>query len=179
MAATATDTDVVPSTPSAPTRRSKTRRFWNWKLIGLEFFMAAAGIYGFLTFGARSPRIAWLGIGVLGVWLLSREFRGVAINSERISLPTGRPRQFPILSLGPRQWLKPASLRELTVMRAWYGFEVVEIQGGFGSELLVFSDPRPAPTVHEHNRRDLSRRRTVPHRDAPEAMIVQRLGGGR
>ncbi|MFZ2104595.1 MAG: hypothetical protein WAV18_04285 [Roseiarcus sp.] len=34
--------------------------------------------------------------------------------------------------------VSPASVRELTVMQTWFSFQVVEIYGGFGTELLLF-----------------------------------------
>ena len=34
--------------------------------------------------------------------------------------------------------ISPASVRELTVMQTWFSFQVVEIYGGFGTELLLF-----------------------------------------
>lgn len=134
----ANESDVSASAPTEPPRRSKTKRFWNWKLIGIEFLMAVAGVGAFFVLGGRPSRLTGLGLGILGVWLLTREIRGLAINSQMISLQTGRPRRLPILALGRRVRINPASLQELTVTKSWYSFQVVQIQGGFGSELLVF-----------------------------------------
>jgi hypothetical protein len=126
-----------PHPASQPVRR-KTKRFWNWKLIGAEFILATAGVWGFVFLGPRMERLGALGVGILGLWLLSREIRGLAINDRVFAFPTGRLRWLPILSLGRRVRVNPASLRELTVVSPWFGFQVVVIQGGFGRELLVF-----------------------------------------
>ena len=126
------------SMPAARAGRRKTKRFWNWKLIFIAFIAAAAGFGGFVFLGARMEQFGGLGIGIVGLWILSREIWGIAINDQVLAFPSGRRGQFPILSLGRRVRIKPGNLRELTVVSGWYSFQVVEIQGGFGSELLVF-----------------------------------------
>jgi hypothetical protein len=82
--------------------------------------------------------LAGLGVGILGLWLLSREIPGLAINDRGFALPISRRGWLPILPVGRRAKMKPGSLRELTVMSPWYGFQVVEIRGGFRTELLLF-----------------------------------------
>lgn len=125
-----------PATPT-PTSSPRTKRFWNWKLISVEIIVTALGAIAFLTRAPRLPGMAGLVIGLLGLWLLSREYRGIAVNAKMISLPTGGLRALPILHLGRRK-VHPDSVRELTVTHPWYSFQIVQIQGDFGSEVLVF-----------------------------------------
>jgi hypothetical protein len=80
--------------------------------------------------------MAGLVVGILGIWLLLSEFRGFAVARKAISFPS-RFAKLPILSLR-RMNVSPASVRELTVMQTWFSFQVVEIYGGFGTELLLF-----------------------------------------
>lgn len=154
----ANESEIPSSAPARPARRAppeqpqraarsasaaqpsgrKTKRFWNWKLISAEFILAAVGIAGFIFLRPRIEQLGGLGLGILGLWLLSREILGLAINGQVLAFPTGRLPWLPILSLGRRVRIKPSSLRELTVVNPWYGFQVVEIQGGFETELLVF-----------------------------------------
>jgi hypothetical protein len=116
----------------------KTERFRNWKLIGLE--IAAAGIAVFVFVAWEPGLLGWAGLaaGILIVWPLSRELRGLTISGRGMSFPRGRLARFPILSLGRQFRTGTAGLRELIVIEPWYGFQVVEIEGWFGSELLVF-----------------------------------------
>jgi hypothetical protein len=116
----------------------KTERFRNWKLIGVEMIATGLAIFVFIAWAPGLPGWAGLAAGVAIVWPLSREFRGLTINSRGISLPRGRLSRFPILSLGRRLETGTASLRELMVFEPWHGFQVVEIEGWFGAELLVF-----------------------------------------
>src|SRR5271163_4007904 len=134
MAMKESDTASSDPAPPAPT---KTKRFWNWKLIGIEIIVIALAIYAFLRWAPRLSGMVGLAVALLGVWLLTREFRGLSINSKVISLPSGRLGALPILSLGRRK-VHPDGLRELTVTPPWYSFQIVHIQGDFGSELLVF-----------------------------------------
>jgi hypothetical protein len=120
------------STPSPP----KSRRFWNWKLIGGEIVLTVLGVYLFLAQAPRLPGMAGLVVGILSIWLLLSEFRGFAVAPKAISFPS-RFVKLPILSLR-RMSVSPASVRELTVMQTWFSFQVVEIYGGFGTELLLF-----------------------------------------
>jgi hypothetical protein len=123
------------TTPAAPL---KTERFRNWTLIGLEIIVTALAALAFLAWEPGLPGWVGLAAGLLIVWPLSREFLGVAIGSRGISLPRGRLTKFPIVSLGRRLETGATPLRELMVMEPWYGFQVVEIEGWFGSEVLVF-----------------------------------------
>jgi hypothetical protein len=118
--------------------RRKTERFRNWKLIGVEIVVTALAASAFLAW--EPGLLGWAGLvaGLLIVWPLSREFLGVAISSRGFSFPRGRLARFPILSLGRQFKIGTAGLRELTVMERWHGFQVVEIDGWFGLELLVF-----------------------------------------
>jgi hypothetical protein len=127
------DPDVSSSAPV----RLKTKRFWNWKLIGLEFIVIAGGIYGFDGLHNRLLRVVALVVALFGLWLLTREFRGLSIGAQVISLPAGRSAAFPLLARGRRK-VAIEGLRELTVTDPWYTFEIVTIQGGFGSEVLIF-----------------------------------------
>jgi len=131
------DADVQASA-SAGRASSRTTRFWNWKLIGVEIILAALWAYEFLIRAPPLPAVAGFATGLLGFWLLSSEFRGVAISTRVISFPSGRPAKLPILSFKRRLSISPASVRELTVMQPWCSFQTVEIYGGFGSELLLF-----------------------------------------
>ena len=129
--------DVSTSLPATPARL-KTKRFWNWKLIGLEIILVAGGIYGFDTgLNNRLMRVAALIVALFGLWLLTREFRGLSIGAQVISLPAGRSAAFPLLARGRRK-VAIEGLRELTVTDPWYTFQIVTIQGGFGSEVLIF-----------------------------------------
>ena len=67
---------------SLPPARDKTKRFWNWKLIGIEIILVALAIYAFLKWAPRLPGMAGFVMTLVGVWLLSREFRGLSINSK-------------------------------------------------------------------------------------------------
>jgi hypothetical protein len=127
--------DHVPSAAPAPAP-PKSRRFWNWKLIGGEIILTALGVYLFLAQAPRLSGMAGLVVGVLGIWLLLSEFRGFAVAPRAISFPS-RFAKLPILSLR-RISVSPASVRELTVMQTWFSFQIVEIYGGFGTELLLF-----------------------------------------
>jgi hypothetical protein len=122
--------------PSAALATPKSRRFWNWKLIGGEIFLTALGVYLFLDQAPRSSVVAGLVLAILGVWLLLSEFRGFAVAPKAISFPS-RFAPLPILSLR-RMSVSPASVRELTIVQTWFSFQLVEIYGGFGTELLVF-----------------------------------------
>jgi hypothetical protein len=145
----------VPSAPSAPREPPKpleppapssepttsalprTKRFWNWKLIVVEIIVTVLGGIAFLTQAQGVPGIVGLLVGLLGLGLLSREYRGIAVNAQKISMPTGWLRALPIIHLGRRK-VHPGSVRELTVRRLWYSFQIVQIKGDFGSEVLVF-----------------------------------------
>jgi hypothetical protein len=127
----------VPSSDPAPFAGTKTKRFWNWKLIGIEIMATALAIYAFLRWAPQLPGMVGFVIALFGVWLLSREFRGLSINSKAIYLPSGRLRALPILYLRRRK-VHPDALRELTVAPPWHSLQMVHIQGEFGSELLVF-----------------------------------------
>jgi hypothetical protein len=126
------------SSHTTPPPPLKTERFRNWTLIGLEIIVTALAVSAFLAWEPELPGWAGLAAGLLIVWLLSREFLGVAIDSRGISLPRGRLAKFPIVSLGRRLETGAAPLRELLVREPWCGFQVVEIEGWFGSEVLVF-----------------------------------------
>jgi hypothetical protein len=130
----------MPATASSGTAPGllKTESFRNWKLIGVEVIAIALAASAFLAW--EPGLVGWAGLvaGILFVWPLSREFLGVGINSRGILLPRGRVAKFPILSLGRRFKIGTAGLRELMVREPWHGFQVVEIEGWFGSELLVF-----------------------------------------
>ena len=123
---------------SGRTTLLKTERFRNWKLIGVEMIATGLAIYVFIAWAPGMPGWAGLAAGVVIVGLLGREFRGLTINSRGISLPRGRLARFPILSLGRRLETGAAGFRELMVREPWHGFQVLEIEGWFGSELLVF-----------------------------------------
>ena len=128
--------DVPTSLPAAPARL-KTERFWNWKLIVLEIIVIAVGIYGFDGLNNGLLRVVALIGALFSLGLLFREFRGLSIGAQIISLPSGRSAAFPVLFRGRRK-IAIETLRELTVSDRWYGFEIVTIQGGFGSEVLMF-----------------------------------------
>jgi len=135
------DSNLRSFAPAVPVH-PKTKRFWNWKLIGVELFVVAVGVavgaYGFLAQAPRLPVMAGFAIGVLGIWLLSREFQGLAINAQVISFPSARLERLPIVALGRRLRSSPGSLQELTVAHPWFGFQIVYIRGDFGTEMLVF-----------------------------------------
>ena len=126
--------DHVTSAPAPAPPRS--RRFWNWKLISSDIILTALGVYLFVAQAPRLSGMAGLVVGVLGIWLLLSEFRGIAVAAKAISFPS-RFAKLPILSL-QRMSISPASVRELTVLDPWLSFEMVEIYGGFGTELLLF-----------------------------------------
>ena len=127
--------DHVPSAPPAPAP-PKSRQFWNWKLICSEIILTALGVYMFDAQVPRSSGMAGLVLGILGVWLLLSEFRGFAVAPNAISFPS-RFAKLPILTFR-RMSVSPASLRELTVLDPRLSFQMVEIYGGFGTELLLF-----------------------------------------
>jgi hypothetical protein len=128
---------VVSSRTTAPAPR-KTERFRNWKLIGAEIIATALAVYLFAAWAPQWP--GWVGLvaGVVIVLSLSREFRGLSINGRGISFPRGRLARFPIVALGRKLEVGAAGLRELMVMEPWHGFQVVRMEGWFGSELLIF-----------------------------------------
>jgi hypothetical protein len=127
--------DRVPSTVPAPAPQ-KSRRFRNWKLIGGDIILTAVGVYLFVTQAPRLSGMAGLVIGALGVWLLLSELRGFAVTPKAISFPS-RFAPLPILTF-QRMSVRPANVRELTILQTWFSFQVVEIYGGFGTDLLVF-----------------------------------------
>jgi hypothetical protein len=131
----------MPATVSSRTTATApqiTERFRNWKLIGVEIIATALAGYLFLAWPPRSLGLAGLVAGVLIVLLLSRDLRGLSINSRGISFPRGRLERFPILALGRNLEVGAGGFRELMVMQPWHGFEVVRMEGWFGAELLVF-----------------------------------------
>jgi hypothetical protein len=120
--------------------KSRTKRFWNWKLIGIESVAAFLAFYAFNAGSARAPKIPSMLevlVGAVLLWLLYREFFGVTINREEIAIPTNRVAWMPILSFGRRK-IRLASLSRMTVAPAWYSFQIVRISGDFGSDVLVF-----------------------------------------
>ena len=125
------------SRTTAPAPR-KSQRFRNWKLIGFEIIVTALAASAFLAW--EPGLLGWVGLvaGILLVWPLSREFIGLAITSRGVSLPCGRLARFPILALRRGLETGTAGPPNLMIMRPWYGFQVVVIEGWFGSELLVF-----------------------------------------
>jgi hypothetical protein len=125
---------------SAPMARAplEAERFRNWKLIGAEIIAAAVAIYLFVAWAPEAPGWAGLAAAVSIVLLLIREFRGISINSRGISFQRGRLERFPILSLGRELEVGAGGIRELMVMRPWRGFQLVQLEGWFGAELLVF-----------------------------------------
>src|ERR1700677_4200218 len=128
------------SSHATPPPPLKTERFRNWKLIGLEIVVTALAASAFLAWEPGLPGWVGLASGLLIVWPLSRYFLAVPIDSRGISLPRGRLARFPIVSLGRRLETGATPLRELMVMEPWHGFQVVEIEGWFGSEVLVFQN---------------------------------------
>jgi hypothetical protein len=62
---------------SAPAARIKTKRFRNWKLIGVEFIAVSFGIYAFLAWAPRLPGYAGLLVALL------RKFGGLPSVLER------------------------------------------------------------------------------------------------
>jgi hypothetical protein len=134
------ETDV-PSSAQGIRRPMKTKRFWNWKLIGIEGVATGLGVVAFCEWAPGLQGTAGFVIAILGLWSLSREVRGVAINTQMIALPSNRWRRFPILYSGRRR-VHPGSLRQLTVTRPWYSFQIVRIQGDFGMETLMFQTRR-------------------------------------
>src|ERR1700677_137241 len=137
---TMNDTDVPSSTQGLP-RPLKTKHFRNWKLIGIEIVATSLGGVACSEWTPRLPGMAGFAIAILGLWSLSREVRGVAINTQMISLPSNRRRRFPILYSGRRR-VHSGSLRALMVTRPWYGFQIVRIRGDFGAETLMFQTRR-------------------------------------
>jgi hypothetical protein len=129
------ETDVPSSAQEFP-RPLKTKRFWNWKLIGIEIVATSLSGVACSEWAPRLPGMAGFAVGVLDFWSLSREVRGIAINNQMISAPSNRWRRFPILYSGRRR-VHPRSLRELKVTRPWYGFQIVRIRGDFGAETLI------------------------------------------
>jgi hypothetical protein len=134
------ETDA-PSSAQGLRRPLKTKRFWNWKLIGIEVVATGLGVVAFSEWAPRIPGMGGFVIAIVGLWSLSREVRGVAINTQMIALPSNRWRRFPILYSGRRR-VHPGGLRELTVTRSWYSFQIVRIQGDFGTETLVLQTRR-------------------------------------
>jgi hypothetical protein len=130
--------DHVPSAAPAPAP-PKSRRFRNWKLIGGDIILTAVGVYLFVTQAPRLSGMAGLAgllVGALGVWLLLSELRGFAVTPKAISFPS-RSAPLPILTF-QRMSVSPANVRELTILQTWFSFQLVEIYGGFGTELLLF-----------------------------------------
>jgi hypothetical protein len=89
--------DHVTSAAPAPAP-PKSRRFWNWKLIGGEIILTVLGVYLFVAQVPRLSGMAGLVVRVLGIWLLLSEFRGFAVARKAISFPS-RFAKLPILSL--------------------------------------------------------------------------------
>jgi hypothetical protein len=152
------------ATPT-PTASPRTKRFLNWKLIGVEFIVTALGGFAFLT---RAPRLPGMVVGLLGLSLLSREHRGIAVNSQVISLPTGRLRALPIIHLGRRK-VHPGVVRELMVTHTWGSFQIVQI-GRFRIGSARFPRPRTASAVHESHRKNQSGCPDVLEMPPPAAM---------
>ena len=159
--------DHVRSVGPAPAP-PKSRRFWNWKLIGGEIILTVLGVYLFLAQAPRLPGMAGLVVGILSIWLLLSEFRGFAVAPKAISFPS-RFVKLPILSLR-RMSVNPASVRELTVMQ-----DLVQLSGRQNlrrvwAGVAAVSKPWSASAVHERSRSDLSQRQTVPAKTAAKGI---------
>jgi hypothetical protein len=131
---------AAPATPAPVSKSLRTRRFWNWKLAAIELAIALLGFYAFNETTVRKPTtpgILGVLVGVVALWLLSRELVGISINSEAISMPTNRIPWLPVLSFF-RRTVSLSDVRRLTVSKPWSGFDVVRISGDFGSDMLVF-----------------------------------------
>jgi hypothetical protein len=128
---------IFPSSAPSPFTSLKTKRFRNWRLIGVEVIVVVFGFYASLNLTGLLGMVG-LGLAVVSFWIPIREIRGITINAQVVSFPRGRLASFPIFSLGGRLTSSPASLRELSVGPTWYGFQVVELQGDFGTQCLVF-----------------------------------------
>jgi hypothetical protein len=133
------ESDAQSNTPAgaqAP-KRSRIKRSFNWKLIGVEFIGGGLGFYAFVTRAPRLPGFAGVVIGAICLWLVYRECRGLTIKKQTLFTPTDRLRWLPILSFG-RTEIPLDAVQELTVTSPWLGFEVVQITGDVVSEVLVF-----------------------------------------
>jgi hypothetical protein len=83
-----------------------------------------------------------LAFSVISMWVFFIELRGVAAVSGTLSFPRRPLRWFPIVPIW-RSRVLLTELDEMTLLRPWLAFQVVRLDGQFGSERLLF-DSRKA-----------------------------------
>jgi hypothetical protein len=113
-------------------------RFWNWKMMIAEIAIAASGA---LLFNYRAPQpsgLFGLVAAAFALWLFFQESMGVVVTREAVFIPVRRFASLPILAFG-RLLVKPLGIREFTIRKRWLGFDVVEVDGGFGKQTMLFS----------------------------------------
>jgi hypothetical protein len=111
--------------------------FRNLYVLPAALLIGGAGVVYFGMRWKTTPGWAALVVGLFGMWILIHELRGVAIANRVLSFPHRPLRSLPLVSLSRRQVPLP-QLEEMTVLRPWFGLQVVLLEGGFGAERLLF-----------------------------------------
>jgi len=103
--------------------------------------IACAGI--FARMADAPPGWLWLALtfSAVCVWIFVLELPGVAVAPTSLSFPR-RHSWFPIFPIWRRRLLL-SQVDGMTLLPPWYGFQVVRLDGQFGSERLLF-DTRKA-----------------------------------
>ena len=121
-----------------PAKRMKTYRFRNWGIVFLELAVAAAAFWFAARRGASPVGLIALVVGVYCLWSAFAEFRGVYIGRSGFAWPAKRLRWFPLVLSGRRK-LDLEDVSEMTVAPNWAGHHILIVEGGFGTDLLMFS----------------------------------------
>ncbi len=102
-----------------------------------SLLVAGLGLGYFVVRSKTPPGWLALALGLLCAWLFLLELWGVVVGADSVSFPCRPIRWLPIFSA----WRRRVPLRDLdevTVLRPWCGLQVVQLEGGFGTERLLF-----------------------------------------
>jgi hypothetical protein len=110
-------------------------------MMGIELAVALFGFWVFavttMIGGPEIPGIAGVILGIGALWVFQCELPGILIDPQALSMPS-RIRTMPVSFR--RRTLSLADVHRLTVSAPWWwGFEVVNISGNFGSDMLIFA----------------------------------------
>jgi hypothetical protein len=109
-------------------------------MMGIEFAVAVLGFCVFavtaMMSGPEIPGIVGVIVGIGALWVIRCELPGILIDPKALSMPS-RIRAMPLSFR--RRTVPLTDVHRLTVSAPWCGFEVVNISGNFGSDMLIFA----------------------------------------